>query len=104
MQLHTEPGVRGRVMALYMMIFMGGTPLGSPFIGWIGETYGARATLWSGGLMTIVGALASAAVFLLFARRRSDVLTALERPSNVNPRVWVNQAVVHAQKLPEGSR
>jgi MFS family permease len=103
-QLHTDAGMRGRVMALYMMIFMGGTPLGSPFIGWIGETYGARATLWFGGLMTIVGALASAAVFLLFARRRSDVLTALERPSNVNPRVWVNQAVVHAQKLPEGSR
>jgi len=104
MQLHTDPGMRGRVMALYMMIFMGGTPLGSPFIGWIGETYGARTTLWFGGLMTILGALASGAVFLVAARRRSDVLTALERPSNVNPRVWVNQAVVHAQKLPERSR
>ena len=31
------PAMRGRVMALYMMIFMGGTPLGSPLIGWIGE-------------------------------------------------------------------
>ena len=45
MQLHTAPGMRGRVMALYMMIFMGGTPLGAPFIGWVGETFGARWTL-----------------------------------------------------------
>ena len=42
-------GLRGRVMALYMMIFMGGTPLGSPFIGWIGEEFGARWTLIAGG-------------------------------------------------------
>jgi predicted MFS family arabinose efflux permease len=103
-QLHTDAGMRGRVMALSMMIFMGGTPLGSPFIGWIGETYGARATLWLGGSLTIVGALASAGWFWLAARRRSDVLTAFEGPSNVNPRVWVDQAVVRAQKLPERSR
>jgi MFS family permease len=97
-QLHTEAGMRGRVMALYLMIFMGGTPIGSPFIGWVGETYGARATLWFGGLMTIAGALAAAAVFLGVRRRSSGVLTAVEGPSNVNPRVWDNQAVVRAQK------
>ncbi len=67
MQLHTEPGMRGRVMALYMMIFMGGTPAGAPVIGWIGETFGARWTLVLGGLLTIAGvALAT----LLFARAR----------------------------------
>ena len=33
MQLHTDAGVRGRVMALYLMIFMGGTPIGAPIIG-----------------------------------------------------------------------
>ena len=49
MQLATAPGLRGRVMALYLMVFMGGTPLGSPFIGWIGETFGARWTLIAGG-------------------------------------------------------
>lgn len=60
MQLHTEAGVRGRVMALYMMIFMGGTPVGAPVIGWIGESFGARWTLVLGGLLTIAGiALAS---------------------------------------------
>ncbi len=74
MQLHTEPGMRGRVMALYMMIFMGGTPLGAPLVGWVGETFGARWTLILGGLLTIVGiALAS----LLFARARGVTLAQL---------------------------
>ena len=63
MQLATAPGLRGRVMALYLMVFMGGTPLGSPFIGWIGEQFGARWTLIAGGGLTILGVLASVAVF-----------------------------------------
>ncbi len=63
MQLATAPGLRGRVMALYLMVFMGGTPLGSPFIGWIGEQFGARWTLIGGGGLTIVGVLASVAIF-----------------------------------------
>jgi MFS family permease len=50
-------------MALYLMVFMGGTPLGSPFIGWIGEQFGARWTLIAGGGLTILGVLASVAVF-----------------------------------------
>ena len=63
MQLATAPGLRGRVMALYLMVFMGGTPLGSPFIGWIGEQFGARWTLIGGGGLTILGVLASVAIF-----------------------------------------
>ena len=39
-QLASTPEMRGRVMALYMAIFMGGTPLGAPLIGWIGERSG----------------------------------------------------------------
>lgn len=63
MQLATTPGLRGRVMALYLMVFLGGTPLGSPFIGWIGEQFGARWTLIGGGGLTILGVLVSVAVF-----------------------------------------
>ena len=55
--------MRGRVMALYMMIFMGGTPLGSPLVGWVGETFGARWTLILGGALTILGVAASVAAF-----------------------------------------
>ena len=63
MQLATAPGLRGRVMALYLMVFMGGTPLGAPFIGWIGEQFGPRWTLIGGGGLTILGVLLSVAVF-----------------------------------------
>jgi MFS family permease len=63
MQLATAPHLRGRVMALYLMVFMGGTPIGSPFIGWIGEQFGARWTLIGGGGLTMLGVLASIAVF-----------------------------------------
>jgi MFS family permease len=54
-QLSTEPQMRGRVMALYMTIIMGGTPLGAPVVGWVGATFGARWTLIGGGLMSLLG-------------------------------------------------
>lgn len=40
--LSTEPGMRGRVMAIFLAIFFGGTPLGAPIVGWVADTYGAR--------------------------------------------------------------
>ena len=62
-QLSVAPQLRGRVMALYMMIFMGGTPLGAPIVGWVGETFGARWTLIGGGGMTVLGTLIAIVVF-----------------------------------------
>jgi MFS family permease len=64
MQMNTDAGMRGRVMALYLMVFMGGTPLGSPLIGWVGEVFGARWTLIAGGAMTVAGVLVASAVYL----------------------------------------
>ena len=55
LQTESDPAMRGRVMAIYMTIVMGGTPIGSPFIGWIGEQYGARWTLVVGGVLVLVG-------------------------------------------------
>jgi MFS family permease len=69
-QLSVSPALRGRVMALYMMIFMGGTPLGAPIVGWVGETFGARWSLAGGGAMSILGTLGSVAVFWHLSRRR----------------------------------
>ncbi|MGC4940971.1 MFS transporter [Kribbella sp. DT2] len=67
MQLGIEPTMRGRVMALYMTVLMGGTPLGSPFIGWIGQEFGARWSLVVGGGLTILGTVGSV---LYFSRRQ----------------------------------
>jgi len=49
-QLSTEPVMRGRVMALYQAIFLGGTPLGAPVIGWVGDAFGPRWTLAIGAI------------------------------------------------------
>lgn len=60
-QLAVEPQMRGRVMALYMAIFMGGTPLGAPVVGWIGAMWGARWTMLVGSIadvLVLLGALA----------------------------------------------
>jgi len=62
-QLTVAPELRGRVMALYLMIFMGGTPIGSPIVGWVGETFGARWMLMGGGAMTIIGTLLAVLIF-----------------------------------------
>ncbi|MBA3529007.1 MAG: MFS transporter, partial [Propionibacteriaceae bacterium] len=43
-QLGVDPQLRGRVMALYAMVLMGGTPIGSPILGWVGEVFGPRWT------------------------------------------------------------
>lgn len=56
--------MRGRVMSLYMAIFLGGTPLGSPVIGWIGDAWGPRATLLIGSIATGVTVLVVGAYLL----------------------------------------
>ncbi len=47
-QLWTEPMMRGRVMAIYMGIVQGCTPIGAPFVGWVANNYGARWSLMVG--------------------------------------------------------
>jgi MFS family permease len=62
-QMSVAPQMRGRVMALYMAIFMGGTPAGAPLLGWVAEHFGARWTLVGGGALTIVGTLIATVAF-----------------------------------------
>ncbi|MCF6525474.1 MFS transporter [Streptomyces sp. JJ36] len=64
-QLASDPAMRGRVMSLYMMVFVGGTPIGGPIMGWITDTHGARAGFLSGGL---ISALVALGVGLVLAR------------------------------------
>lgn len=64
-QMSTDPAMRGRVMALYMMVFLGGSPVGAPIVGWITDTYGPRVGLAAGGA---VAALAAAVIGLILAR------------------------------------
>ncbi|MDI2098973.1 MFS transporter [Ruicaihuangia caeni] len=56
-QTTTSPVMRGRVMALYMAIFVGGTPLGAPIVGWIASEFGPRSALLVGAASGIVTAI-----------------------------------------------
>lgn len=82
-QMTTEPTMRGRVMALYMIVFLGATPVGSPIVGWVSETYGPR---WSVGVGSISALLVSAGA-ALWVRRRWDVTVHYRR--GLPPRVEV---------------
>ncbi|MEU9286322.1 MFS transporter [Streptomyces sp. NPDC048275] len=64
-QMATDPAMRGRVMALFMMVFMGGSPLGAPLVGWVTDTYGPRVGFALGGL---VSAAAATTIGLVLAR------------------------------------
>lgn len=66
-QLGTPPHLRGRVMSLYMLVFLGGTPVGSLIIGPISQRYGPRAGLLLGGVAVV---LAAGTLAIARARRR----------------------------------
>lgn len=71
-QLAVRSDMRGRVMAIYMAVFMGGTPVGAPMLGVVSDHFGARWTLIGGGLLTISGILA---VVVVGAKKQGLVLT-----------------------------
>ncbi len=56
-QLSTLPELRGRIMAIYMGIFLGCTPLGAPVVGWIADKYGPRWSLFFGAFSGCIASL-----------------------------------------------
>ncbi|GAC1330833.1 MAG: MFS transporter [Mycobacteriales bacterium] len=66
-QLASAPEMRGRVMAIYIMVFLGGTPVGAPVIGYLADVFGPRSTLVAGG---VISAVSSVVIGTLLARRR----------------------------------
>nr|WP_034268392.1 MFS transporter [Haloechinothrix halophila] len=70
--------MRGRVLSLYVMILMGGTPAGAPVIGWVAEQFGARWSLLGGGILTIA---CTVIAVLVLARPSGVDLRAALRPA-----------------------
>lgn len=56
-QLRADPQMRGRVLALYAMLFLGSTPIGGPVIGWVADVSNARVAVALGGVASGVAAL-----------------------------------------------
>jgi MFS family permease len=63
LQLASEPSMRGRVMALYSIVFLGSTPIGGPLSGWLAEAVDPRAALVMAGVGGIAGALVARVAF-----------------------------------------
>ena len=85
LQLAARPDMRGRVMSLWAVAFLGTTPIGGPIAGWVSETAGGRAGLLMGGITCIVAA-AGAMGFLSQRGRARSAARASARPSVTNAR------------------
>ncbi|XVX19631.1 MFS transporter [Actinomycetota bacterium] len=97
-QLRVDPEMRGRVMALYTAIFFGGTPVGAPIVGWVGDVLGARWTIGIGAIavgLSLVGAL-------VWLARRQNVSVSYE--SQRRPRVRVRTGPIVPEPCPEAAR
>ena len=94
LQIAVEPVMRGRVMALYSVVFLGSTPIGAPLVGWLAEVAGPRAGLVAGAVAALVAALVATLAF----RRAGLLESTLDPVSNTRsnrveaPRPLVTQS------------
>lgn len=79
-QLATSPEMRGRVMGIYMLVFVGSSPVGASLVGWLSEIGGPRVGAVSAGVLVLAGAamavLATRFVTGRVTRRRRRIMTA----------------------------
>jgi MFS family permease len=80
LQLAARPEMRGRVMALWALAWLGSTPIGGPIVGWVGQEIGARWSLVIGGLPTLI-----CGILALPALARIDRRIARERSQEQQP-------------------
>ncbi len=80
-QLATEPAMRGRVMAIYMGIFLGCTPLGAPLVGWVADAFGPR---WALGVGAASG-FAAALLATWYLRRAKRARRAAQPAAGASP-------------------
>ena len=84
LQLASDPVMRGRVMALYSVVFLGSTPIGGPLAGWLSEALDPRAALVMAGVAGIAAGLLARGAFARVAREgaRCGSSAALARPGS----------------------
>lgn len=71
-QITTDPALRGRVLALYMAVIMGSTPVGAPIAGWVADAFGPRAAIMLGGAAGLVACAIGVVWMLTSGRVRRD--------------------------------
>src|SRR5205085_11345803 len=83
LQLAVDPPMRGRVMSLYSVVFLGSTPIGAPLVGWLAQAHGPRAGLVLGAVAAL--GTGGAAAWWLRVRMRSHTLDRDDEPRGDNP-------------------
>jgi len=78
LQLSSSAEMRGRVMSLYLLVFLGSTPIGGPIVGAVAETVDPRAGFVVGGVASLIGAVFAAGALLRGRRRRAGGAVAVE--------------------------
>jgi MFS family permease len=82
LQLASAPAMRGRVMALWALAWLGSTPVGGPIVGWVGQEAGARWSLVIGGVATLVCGLLTWRVMGRIDRKADVVRRAAAAPGD----------------------
>ena len=100
LQLSSRANMRGRVMALYGMVFLGGTPIGAPIAGWVADRFGPRMGIALGGLIAVVTGLTG--LWMLSRRRlrrprvartgRPEVVGAPATGGSIDPKLATEEA------------
>jgi MFS family permease len=71
-QTTTDPALRGRVLALYMAVIMGSTPVGAPIAGWVADAFGPRTAIMLGGVAGLLACAIGLTWMLTSGRLRRD--------------------------------
>jgi MFS family permease len=85
LQLEAAPAMRGRVMALYSVVFLGSTPIGAPITGWLAGAAGPRSTLVMAGVAALLGGVGLK--LALKPKHTADGAEAVDQPLHVRERV-----------------
>jgi MFS family permease len=94
-QLAVDPELRGRVMGLYMLAFIGGTPIGAPVIGALTNHFGARAGMAICGVVPLLAAV----VVAVAGRRRAERDGRAPHADPARPRPWSAGNAISASRV-----
>ncbi|MFY9926515.1 MAG: MFS transporter [Streptosporangiaceae bacterium] len=81
LQLAAKPEMRGRVMALWALAWLGSTPIGGPIVGWVGQEFGARWPLVIGGLATLICGILTLPALMRIDRRAAARQASEQQPA-----------------------
>jgi MFS family permease len=96
LQLEAAPAIRGRVMALYSVVFLGSTPIGAPISGWMAGAAGPRSPLVMAGLAALIAGFGLK--LALKPKHAADGAESFEQP------IYVSERVVHGERRARRSR